>query len=99
MPGKTSRRLTIACSVFCVVALSALAVHADAASAKASHILVKDKSKCEEIKEEIASGADFAEMAKKHSTCPSGKRGGDLGTFGPGQVSLPFILMRTSLLS
>ena len=60
-------------------------------SAKASHILVKDKKKCESIKKQLHhEGADFAEMAKKHSTCPSGKRGGDLGTFGPGQMVKEF---------
>lgn len=56
----------------------------------ASHILVKDLAKCEEIKEEIARAEDstaaFAEAAKKHSTCPSGKKGGSLGEFGPGQM-------------
>jgi peptidyl-prolyl cis-trans isomerase C len=54
--------------------------------AKASHILVLDKEKCEKLKKEIDSGADFAEMAKKHSECPSGETGGDLGEFEPGQM-------------
>jgi|TARA_B110000208_G_C11445775_1_gene312604 peptidyl-prolyl cis-trans isomerase C len=59
-------------------------------TAKASHILVKSKSKCMEIRKEIEGGADFAMMAKKYSTCPSAKRGGDLGTFSPGQMVKPF---------
>ena len=29
---------------------------------------------------------DFAALAKKHSSCPSGKSGGDLGEFGPGRM-------------
>lgn len=59
-------------------------------TAKASHILVKSKAKCLEIKKEIAGGADFAQTAKKYSTCPSAKRGGDLGTFSPGQMVKAF---------
>ena len=54
--------------------------------AKARHILVSTQTECESLKKEIEGGADFAEMAKKHSTCPSGKQGGDLGEFGPGQM-------------
>lgn len=56
------------------------------ASARARHILVETKEKCEALKTEIDGGADFGDIAKKHSTCPSGRRGGDLGTFGQGQM-------------
>ena len=59
-------------------------------TAKASHILVKSKTKCLEIKKEIAGGADFAMAAKKYSSCPSAKRGGDLGTFSPGSMVKQF---------
>jgi len=52
----------------------------------ASHILVKDEALCAELKAKIASGDKFAALAKAHSTCPSGKSGGSLGTFGPGQM-------------
>lgn len=54
--------------------------------AKARHILVSSQSECENIKKKIEEGADFAEMAKKHSSCPSGKQGGALGEFGPGEM-------------
>lgn len=60
------------------------------AQATARHILVDSEDKCLEIKKEIEGGADFAELAKKHSTCPSGQRGGDLGSFGPGQMVKEF---------
>ena len=51
---------------------------------------MKDEAALTAIKDEIAAGADFAEKAKEHSTCPSGKRGGDLGSFGPGQMVKEF---------
>ena len=60
------------------------------AKARARHILVDSKEQCEELKEKILSGDDFAEIAKQHSTCPSGKQGGDLGEFGPGQMVQEF---------
>lgn len=55
-------------------------------TATARHILVSSEDKCNEIKQELAQGGDFAKLAKKHSTCPSGKSGGDLGAFGPGMM-------------
>lgn len=58
--------------------------------ARARHILVNDQSQCEELKTQIEGGADFAEVAKQHSTCPSSGRGGDLGEFGPGQMVREF---------
>ena len=54
------------------------------AKAAARHILVKTKDACQEIKDQIEAGADFAAMAKEHSTCPSGRDGGSLGEFSPG---------------
>jgi len=56
------------------------------AMATARHILVPTEETCNELKTQIAGGADFAELAKEHSTCPSGQRGGDLGQFGEGQM-------------
>jgi len=56
------------------------------ATARARHILFESKEKCEEIKSQIEGGADFGEMAAEHSKCPSGKDGGELGEFSPGQM-------------
>ena len=56
------------------------------ASATARHILVVSEEACQNLKQAIEEGGDFAELAKEHSTCPSGKSGGDLGEFGPGQM-------------
>ena len=56
------------------------------ADAAARHILVSSEEQCQKLKEEIEGGADFGVIAKEHSSCPSGAQGGDLGTFGPGQM-------------
>lgn len=60
------------------------------AKASARHILVDTQEKCESLKKEIEAGADFAEVAREHSNCPSGRRGGELGEFSPGQMVREF---------
>ncbi len=60
------------------------------AKIRASHILVEKQSQALKIEAELKAGADFRELAKKYSTCPSGKRGGDLGQFGRGQMVKEF---------
>ena len=60
------------------------------ASATARHILVASEGECNELKEKIEGGADFAELARVHSRCPSGAEGGALGEFGPGQMVKEF---------
>lgn len=58
--------------------------------ASARHILVDSEAKCLQLKNEIEAGADFAEVAKHASSCPSRLRGGDLGAFRPGQMVKEF---------
>ena len=58
--------------------------------ASARHILVSTQDECEALKTEIENGADFAELARQHSQCPSGRRGGELGEFGRGQMVREF---------
>jgi peptidyl-prolyl cis-trans isomerase C len=70
-------------------------------SVRASHILLmyagserstatrsreQAQQQIRELKTQVDSGADFADLARKHSDCPSGKSGGDLGSFGRGQM-------------
>ena len=59
-------------------------------SASARHILVETEEECNNVKSQIDAGSSFEEMAKAHSKCPSGQRGGDLGSFGPGQMVKEF---------
>lgn len=60
------------------------------ATAQARHILVDTEEKCNDLKQQITDGADFADIARENSSCPSGKTGGDLGEFGPGQMVKEF---------
>ena len=70
-------------------------------SVRASHILLmyqgsarstatRSKAEAEQqindLKTQVEGGTDFAELAKAHSDCPSGQKGGDLGQFGRGQM-------------
>lgn len=53
---------------------------------KARHILMKKEGEAKKILEDLKNGASFSTLAKAHSECPSGKRGGDLGWFGRGKM-------------
>lgn len=76
-----------------------------AETVRASHILLmyqgsarstatrsKDEAQTQisDIESKLGEGADFAELARAHSDCPSKQRGGDLGEFGRGQMVGPF---------
>ncbi|MGO4893022.1 peptidylprolyl isomerase PpiC [Flavobacterium sp. W21_SRS_FM6] len=56
----------------------------------ACHILVKTEAEALKIKALLDKGGNFQQLAKKHSLCPSGKKGGDLGEFRPGQMVKAF---------
>ena len=60
------------------------------AKATARHILVDTEDQAQSLKDQIEGGADFADLAKQHSSCPSGQRGGELGEFGPGMMVKEF---------
>ena len=52
----------------------------------AAHILVETEDEAKALIAQLQEGADFATLAKEHSTGPSGPSGGDLGWFGTGQM-------------
>ena len=54
--------------------------------AAARHILVDSEELCLELKKKIEDGEDFGALAAEHSSCPSGQKGGELGTFGQGAM-------------
>jgi len=55
-----------------------------------AHILVKSESEAKAVLERLKKGEKFATIAKSVSCCPSGKRGGDLGTFTRGRMVKEF---------
>lgn len=55
-----------------------------------AHILVKTEQEARAVLEELKKGASFSKLAQEKSLCPSGKRGGDLGTFGRGRMVKEF---------
>jgi peptidyl-prolyl cis-trans isomerase C len=71
-----------------MTAILKLSLNRETAMTKASarHILVKTQDQCNDIKNQIVKGSDFSDMAKNHSLCPSGRQGGALGEFYPGQM-------------
>jgi peptidyl-prolyl cis-trans isomerase C len=57
---------------------------------RASHILVKTEDEANRILKRINDGEDFTAVAKRFSSCPSRKNGGDLGWFGKEQMAAEF---------
>ena len=62
------------------------------ATASAIHILVKTEKEALDLLDQLKKqkGKNFAALAKKHSMCPSGKKGGDLGEFHRGDMVKAF---------
>jgi peptidyl-prolyl cis-trans isomerase C len=57
---------------------------------QARHILVAEEKKAHDIIKKLNGGAGFGELARRHSTGPSGPKGGDLGYFSRSQMVPPF---------
>lgn len=56
------------------------------AAVEASHILVDNEEKANEIVKELEAGKSFEEAATEHSSCPSAQNGGSLGEFTRGKM-------------
>jgi len=65
-------------------------MYAGSARSSATRTKQQAEQQIEALKAELEAGADFAELARKHSDCPSSRSGGDLGQFGRGQMVGPF---------
>ncbi|WP_138158995.1 peptidylprolyl isomerase [Peptoniphilus catoniae] len=59
-------------------------------SVEASHILVAEKEEAENLKKKLDGGANFEELAKEYSDCPSSNNGGNLGKFSKGMMVKEF---------
>ncbi len=57
---------------------------------KASHILVEKEYEAQDVLKKLGEGNSFESLAKAFSQCPSKEDGGDLGSFGKGQMVKPF---------
>ena len=55
-----------------------------------AHILVKSESEAKAVLERLKKGEKFGAVAQQVSLCPSGKKGGDLGTFTRGKMVKEF---------
>jgi peptidyl-prolyl cis-trans isomerase C len=55
-----------------------------------AHILVKSESDAKAVLERLKKGEKFGNVARAVSRCPSGKKGGDLGTFTRGKMVKEF---------
>jgi len=54
------------------------------------HILVKHRYEADDLIKKLQAGAEFADLARKFSTCPSAPTGGDLGVLRLGQADIDF---------
>jgi parvulin-like peptidyl-prolyl isomerase len=54
------------------------------------HILVKTETEAKNAKARLDKGEKFGAVAQQISLCPSGKKGGDLGTFTRGKMVKEF---------
>lgn len=55
-----------------------------------AHILVKSESEAKTVLNRLKKGEKFGNVARAVSRCPSGKKGGDLGTFTRGKMVKEF---------
>ncbi|MCA8961416.1 MAG: peptidyl-prolyl cis-trans isomerase [Planctomycetes bacterium] len=63
-----------------------LLMYAGSSRSSATRSQEEAQTQIQDLRDQIAGGADFATLAAEHSDCPSGQQGGDLGQFGRGQM-------------
>lgn len=63
-----------------------LLMYQGSASSSATRSKEDAATQIADLKSQIEGGADFSEIARSNSDCPSGAQGGDLGSFGRGQM-------------
>ncbi|CEG50177.1 -type peptidyl-prolyl cis-trans [Plasmopara halstedii] len=82
--------LSASLALCCLISISKHDVVSASTQAHASHILVDSEAQADELNLQLSEApnlfAKFAQLAKEHSSCPSSRKGGDLGTFGRGQM-------------
>lgn len=72
------------------VAVSHILIKPDPNIADPNEAKAQARAKIEELLKQLKNGADFADLAKINSACPSAADGGDLGFFPRGQMTPPF---------
>ncbi len=72
------------------VRASHILIKPDTTDADPNQAKVKAKAKTQDLLKQIQEGADFAELAKANSDCPSAAQGGDLNFFSKGKMVPPF---------
>lgn len=63
-----------------------LLMYAGSARSSATRSKAEAEAEIADLKKQIDGGADFAEVARDRSDCPSSRQGGDLGAFGRGMM-------------
>ncbi len=63
-----------------------LLMYAGSSRSSATRTKVEAEAQIKDMHRQLGEGADFGELARTHSDCPSGAKGGDLGSFGRGQM-------------
>ncbi len=63
-----------------------LLMYAGSERSSATRTKAEAESKIAELAEQLRGGGDFAALAREHSDCGSAQAGGDLGSFGRGQM-------------
>lgn len=69
-----------------ITASHILLMYAGSERSRATRSKDEAKSQIDEIARQLAEGGDFAALAREHSDCGSAAAGGDLGSFGRGQM-------------